>query len=805
MQTLKFYEKAGFKLFPCNLDKSPAVASWRSSAEHLSIEKAQTLMDTGQFVGAWVPESYIIVDIDRNHYGKTGEEKADGMDSFRKLLNKLDILDSDTFTVKTGSGGMHLYFTTPLGTDYKTLSQKAIAPSVDVRTHLGYVIAAGTNGYSVLNDTPPIPIPAALLEVIQTRNKDKAQQYTPTRTLSTKKLKQVLNKLDASIFNTNDTWQEFITSCIAAAGNSDTVLDILTAWSVSDPNYANDPSIRKRIETFEPEGGITAGTFIHLIKTKGITKYLINQVRLEIGRQFTYSESFSDTYEPPFDVDYSVLTENKDMVEAFYYTHHQTAGVMLFASLTKNNLLYTANEKRFYYYNRHRWVETEGILDVIFSVLLQAGVRFYTDHSDKKDEDADEILNSYISFIGGLAIMQRFESALRQHPSLTRGDVPWDSPELQGTLTLRDSTMDFSDKSKIVFRQGKREEYRRRYIDLSADDFKDQSLPENFRGYLKDVFPDDETRKTATYALSTMLSGTGKFRKFQIWNGAGSNGKSTLMELMKYVVGERAVSYRSDILLSKQAANSLTPELAVFRGALVAFASETEEHKRISQGAVKTLTGDETISANPKYQGIIEFRTTFQVVLATNYLPTFSAHDAAFINRVLILPFHTCFYHGDEDKERAKAKGAKYFIPSKDPLKFTGEIKKERAQILYYLAKRYQELEGTIPESQESLNAKRHYIDDNNDIVKFILEMCEFSEEEDYFTPTKDLVNFYNEENNTRFSSKFVIMRVREVFPLIDTASRMVDGKLTRGLKHLRLKHGAYPEGYQGNFEGDQF
>ena len=114
-----------------------------------------------------------------------------------------------------------------------------------------------------------------------------------------------------------------------------------------------------------------------------------------------------------------------------------------------------------------------------------------------------------------------------------------------------------------------------------------------------------------------------------------------------------------------------------------------------------------------------------------------------------------------------------------------------------------------IPESPECEAAKKHYIEDNNDIVNFISEFVEFDDAPSgeikyWFTPTRDLTDFYNDENNTRYSSKFVVMRVREVFPMVEAFSKVINGKLTRGIKHIRLKANAYPEGYAGNFAEQQ-
>lgn len=794
----QFYEREGFRLFPCHLDKTPDCKSWRSSEAHIDAVEADRRASRGQYTGAWLPPHYVVIDVDRNH-----GTNPDGVPIFTDLCETLGV-SIDTLTVKTGSGGQHLYFTIPRTVDYRTLSQKQIAESVDIRTHNGYVISAGTPGYTVTHNAPVQELPGPLIEAIQKKGASKARPYVPTKPLPIEILDKVLQKIPAEEFSNNDTWQEFVTSCIAVAGNSPEALDVIEQWSKSDRNYSSDQSIRKRLDTFEVEGGITAGTFIHCLKSAGVKKHIVDKVRMHIGAEFQVSASFVDAFDSPFTVDYGLIHEHKDLIRAVYYAKHQLAGAKLFAALAEESFMYVGDEKSFYHFDGSRWVESAGAVDDIAGVLINAAQRWYTDVSKKEDADAAEYMGSFINFLGSASTVQRLESLVKQNRLLYRKSIEWDADALQSTLTLSDCVMDFTGE-EIEFRKGRKEEYRRRYIDLCESDFSEGGLPEHFRSFLKDVFPDEETRKTATYALSTMLSGTGKFRKFQIWNGSGSNGKSTLMEIMKSVIGERAISYKSEILLNKQHVQSLTPELATFRGALVAFASETEESKRVSQGSVKVLTGDETITANPKYKGIIQFKTTFQLVLATNYLPTFSAHDAAFIDRVIILPFYTCFYKGEEQRERSQRRGSRYFMEAKDPKGMMEAIKSERAKILYYLATRYMELDKDIPESPECRNAKGHYVDDNNDIFKFFEEFLEFSDEPDnglpfWFTPSRDITNFYNEENNTRFSSKFVSMRIREVYPLVETASKKVDGKLTRGLKHVRITHGAYPEGYSGNY-----
>ena len=800
---LQFYKTNNYSLFHCKLTKEPKYGSYRSTENHITVEEAQEAMDQGGFIGAWLPKNHVVLDIDVK--GKTHD--VDGMKAFNKLCEDLSIQDNllkTTLVIKTGSGGFHLYFKLPSDIAYTDLSQKSLTSGLDVRTHLGYVIAAGTSGYSVVNEEKIQELPEELLSLIKRKTTEKAKDYHPAKELSVKMLQKVLDRVPSTNFNSNDAWQEFITSAIATAGNSPEVITILEDWSKADPQYSEDTSIRKRLETFEPSGGITVGTFLHMIKAEGISKYIYNQVRVMVGTEYNFTQDFSENFKLPFKVDFSLIRENMELMKSFYYTKHQTSAVDLFAKLVDGSLYYIESEKRFYYYNGNLWKESTGIIRVIFTVLLQAGFMYFTDFSDGKDDDADECLSDYMKLIGAISLQQKFEGALKQHPDIYRDKMLWDSPELEATLTLEDCVMDFSEKDKVFFRKGLKKEHRRLCIDLKQKDFKDDGQPTYFKEFLKDIFRDPETRKTATYALSTMLSGTGKFRKIQIWNGSGNNGKSALMNVMRDLIGDRSCTYTPSVLLSSDRRDSLTPELAALRGSLVAFSSETDEAKKVSEGAIKNLTGDEMISANPKYQGVIHFQTTFQLVLATNFLPTFSAHDNAFVNRLLILPFQTCFYESDEMKEAAERRGAKYFKPKGNGPEIREKIMAERAQILMYLAKRYQELGVTIPESKECLKAKSHYVKDNNGIVEMITEMIEYDETKNYFTPTKDIVDFYNSEQHTRYSSRFIVSRIKEVYPMVDNHSQRINGKLTRGLRNIRLIYGAYPEGYSGNYSEEE-
>ncbi|MFJ9697972.1 bifunctional DNA primase/polymerase, partial [Kitasatospora sp. NPDC101183] len=78
-----------------------------------------------------------------------------------------------TYEVRTGRGGAHLYFAAPAGVVLRnTCGEKGngLGWKVDTRAHGGYVVAPGSvvnhRRYTVVNDTDPVPLPAWLLGLL---------------------------------------------------------------------------------------------------------------------------------------------------------------------------------------------------------------------------------------------------------------------------------------------------------------------------------------------------------------------------------------------------------------------------------------------------------------------------------------------------------------------------------------------------------------------------------------------------------------------------------------------------------------
>ncbi|MFF2657259.1 bifunctional DNA primase/polymerase [Kitasatospora sp. NPDC058032] len=129
------------------------------------------------------PSNLVVVDLDMPKHARdtppqqwAGQGITDGRDVFAALCEQHSQPWPQTFEVRTGRGGAHLYFTAPTSTVLRnTTGEKGqgLGWKVDTRAGGGYVVAPGStvnhHPYTVVHDTPPAPLPAWLLGLLTPR------------------------------------------------------------------------------------------------------------------------------------------------------------------------------------------------------------------------------------------------------------------------------------------------------------------------------------------------------------------------------------------------------------------------------------------------------------------------------------------------------------------------------------------------------------------------------------------------------------------------------------------------------------
>lgn len=209
-------------------------------------------------------------------------------------------------------------------------------------------------------------------------------------------------------------------------------------------------------------------------------------------------------------------------------------------------------------------------------------------------------------------------------------------------------------------------------------------------------------------ALGYGLTGDTKEECFFILYGATSrNGKGTLMESYKRVMGDYGKATSPESIAQKDKSDSAKPneDIARLNGARFVNISEPDKNLVLSSALIKTLTGNDTIQARFLHEHIFEYQPQFKIFINTNHLPRVTDSTVFSSDRIKVIPFEKHFEENERDTN----------------LKKLFSEKNNASAILNWCIvglKEYKEKGLCVPESVQS--ATKEYMLDSDDITRFI-------------------------------------------------------------------------------------
>ncbi len=171
----------------------------------------------------------------------------------------------------------------------------------------------------------------------------------------------------------------------------------------------------------------------------------------------------------------------------------------------------------------------------------------------------------------------------------------------------------------------------------------DEPCPE-WDAFLLDVFDGDQelvdyVRRLFGYAITGMRTE----HVLPILQGQGRNGKGTILETVKFILGPLAGPIDAEMLLDqfqRRSASGPSPDIMDLRGKRIVWASETDEGRKLNSSRVKWLTGGDSLKGRPPHGAkMIEFTPTHTLFLLTNPLPHAAGDDYALWQRLRLIPF----------------------------------------------------------------------------------------------------------------------------------------------------------------------
>ncbi len=180
-----------------------------------------------------------------------------------------------------------------------------------------------------------------------------------------------------------------------------------------------------------------------------------------------------------------------------------------------------------------------------------------------------------------------------------------------------------------------------------------------WRKFFSEIHQDDEEMIEFVHSLLGYAT-TGLMTEHFIacFLGEGRNGKGTMFETIRAILGDLAWNVSPELLLDQRNARSASgpsPELVSLQGRRMVLASETDESRRISSSKVKMLTGNDTINArSPHEKKEFNFRPSHKLFLYTNHLPHGLAKDYALSKRLLLINYPLKFIDDPQEPDERK-------------------------------------------------------------------------------------------------------------------------------------------------------
>ncbi len=429
-----------------------------------------------------------------------------------------------------------------------------------------------------------------------------------------------------------------------------------------------------------------------------------------------------------------------------YLDMNEYGDALFFAAVFAGQVCYDHTAREWYLWDGHAWKRDatgkvrQLVAGVLGTLYLRAAADLNTtqaeldleiqelqhDGMEESDAQMSALKEQYKVLTGQMGELRNRAKALRSARRMANvlmfvqsemgitSDMwdthPWLLAVLNGVLDLQTGTC----------RDGNPGDFLRTVAPTEWTDL-DTPCP-RFERYLQEIFADKPDRDALIAFLQRLLgyaiTGLTMHHVFPILYGEeGRNGKDTLLEILKAVLGALVGAVSNDVFIAQdrlRSAGAATPHLVDLQGKRLVWGSETKEGDRLNIAQLKLLTGGGEISARKLHGHQYTFTPTHKLLLITNYKPHADARDKAFWSRACLIEFGLRFIDNPQAPNERLADTT-----------LRDTLKQECSGILAWLVRgclAWQEQGLAVPESVRL--ATDRYRDEEDKLLLFIQECC---------------------------------------------------------------------------------
>ena len=176
------------------------------------------------------------------------------------------------------------------------------------------------------------------------------------------------------------------------------------------------------------------------------------------------------------------------------------------------------------------------------------------------------------------------------------------------------------------------------------EDLSDNTIIEEIDDFFYKLFPHESQRDYMLNHLASVFYGTTSNQSFNYYIGGGSNGKSLLVDLMKYVMGDYKGSVPLQLITQKRPnIGGTSSEVMALRGVRYAVIQEPSKNDTINEGVMKELTGGDPLTARGLYKEAVTFKPMFDLAICANVFVNITSNDHGTWRRIKVVEFGSQF------------------------------------------------------------------------------------------------------------------------------------------------------------------
>jgi len=303
------------------------------------------------------------------------------------------------------------------------------------------------------------------------------------------------------------------------------------------------------------------------------------------------------------------------------------------------DLRFVLEAKAYFHFDGTRWVHDAG--DIALGLAQSVPTMLYRLAAATTDDKQRVLIAKFALFcesrrvITAMAFLaQSDERIVARYAEFDRDPFLLNTPS--GTIDLRSGRIREHDRTD-------------RLTKITAVGFSADARCERWERFLREVFPaKSDVVDFVQRAIGYSLTGDTREEAMFIAYGDGANGKSTLLETVKSVLGDYATTCAPDSLLSRRE-KAATNDIARLAGARFVSSIEVNQGRALNESLIKAMTSRDTLTARFLFKEFFEFLPELKLWLGTNYKPVIHGDDEGIWRRVRLIPFDRKFEGADRD------------------------------------------------------------------------------------------------------------------------------------------------------------